>query len=315
MRIVFMGTPAAAVPTLKRLVADGHEVVAVWTRADSLAGRGNKLTAPLIKECATELGLQVYQPTKIKTPEAAKLFASHEAEAAVVVAYGRILPASFLVAPKHGCINVHFSLLPKWRGAAPVNWAIIAGDTETGVTTMQMDEGLDTGSILLQRSTAINEAETAPELTARLAETGADLLSETLRDLSHIKPRAQAGEPTYAAMLTKEMGAIDWRMSATEIKRRVRGLQPSPLAHTTFNGKRLIVWRAEAIRVDEPNQQPASGFASGQISEAQGENLVVICEDGASGLRLLEVQPEGKRRMSARDFLNGAPLKTGDKLV
>ncbi len=315
MKIVFMGTPSAAVPTLRRLVADKHEVVAVWTRADSIAGRGNKLSAPPVKECALELGLKIYQPSKIKTDEVRELFASHNADVAVVVAYGRILPPAFLSAPKFGCINVHFSLLPSWRGAAPVNWAIVAGDKETGVTTMQMDENLDTGDILRQRATPIGEHETAVELTMRLADIGADLLSETLRDLPNIKPQTQAGEATRASMLTREMGMIDWRMTACKIKRRVRALQPSPLAHTTLQGKRLIVWRAEVVEENfEKNIHGLNLKTSGEIVLAQGENFIVACDAGKSFLRLLEVQTEGKRRMNARDLLNGLHIGAGEKL-
>ncbi|MCP9493313.1 MAG: methionyl-tRNA formyltransferase [Pyrinomonadaceae bacterium MAG19_C2-C3] len=309
-----MGTPTAAVPVLRRIVADGHDVVAVWTRADSIAGRGNKLTAPPVKEAAMDLNLPVYQPTKIKTDEARELFASHEADACVVVAYGRILPVSLLDTPKHGCINVHFSLLPKWRGAAPVNWAVMAGDMETGVTTMQMDEGLDTGDILLQRGTTIEKEETATDLTARLAEMGADLLSETLRELPNLTPRKQEGEASHAPMLTRDMGHIDWTKSANEIERRVRGLQPSPLAFTTLNSRRLIVWRARVVNenINGEAMNDDAAHDAGEIIEARGENLIVRCGQG-SALGLIEVQPEGKRRISVRDALNGMRVTAGTK--
>src|ERR687895_1470225 len=178
MRLVFMGTPESAVPTLRRCVSDGHEVAAVWTQPDRPAGRGNRVVAPPVKQFALERGLTVHQPEKIRTEEARALFESHAADVAVVVAYGRILPASLLSAPRRGCVNVHFSLLPKYRGAAPVNWAIARGESVTGVTTMRMDEGLDTGAILLQRATGIGDEETAPELLARLAVAGAELLGE-----------------------------------------------------------------------------------------------------------------------------------------
>jgi len=305
-----MGTPAAAVPTLRRIVEDGHEIVAVWTRADSLAGRGNKLTAPPVKEAAVKLNLPVYQLTKIKTDEARELLASHEADVGVVVAYGRILPASLLYAPKHGCLNVHFSLLPKWRGAAPVNWAVMGGDEVTGVTTMQMDEGLDTGDILLQRETAIDSDETATDLTSRLAEIGADLLSETLRELPRITPRVQDGEASIAPLLTREMGRIEWTREATEIARRVRGLQPSPLAFTTLGGRRLIVWRARVV--DEIIEVEDTTRAAGEIVEARGESFIVAC-GGGSRLGLVEIQPEGKRRMNVRDALNGMRVMAGER--
>src|ERR1051325_5944950 len=183
MRIVFMGTPQSAVPTLRRILADGHEVVAVWTQPDRPSGRGNKVTFSPVKEFALSQGLTVHQPQRIKTDETKQLFASHDADVAIVVAYGRILPEEFLRAPRRGCINVHFSLLPKYRGAAPVNWTIVRGESLTGVTTMQMDEGLDTGAILLQQETAIGKEETAPQLMLRLSLVGADLLGETLRRL------------------------------------------------------------------------------------------------------------------------------------
>ncbi|HEU5130826.1 MAG TPA: methionyl-tRNA formyltransferase, partial [Pyrinomonadaceae bacterium] len=185
MRIVFMGTPQAAVPTLQRCLEDGHEVVAVWTQPDKPAGRGNKIAFPPVKEFALAHGLSVLQPARIKNDEAKQLFASHNADLAVVVAYGRILPDEFLRAPKRGCINVHFSLLPLYRGAAPANWAIVNGETETGVTTMFIEPTLDTGPILLQQKTPIGEKETAPELMLRLAEIGAGLLGETLARLDN----------------------------------------------------------------------------------------------------------------------------------
>jgi methionyl-tRNA formyltransferase len=305
MRVVFMGTPAAAVPTLRRCIEDGQEVVAVWTQPDRPSGRGHKLTPPPVKEFALAQGLTVHQPAKIKTGEARELFASHDADVAVVVAYGRILPSSFLNAPRVGCVNVHFSLLPKYRGAAPVNWAIVRGEALTGITTMRMDEGLDTGPILLQRAVQIGARETATELMTRLSVLGAEVLSETLTKLDQIRAREQvAAEATFAPVLRREDGLIDWSQSAFEIERRVRGFQPWPNAYTTFDARRLIIWRASAERDVERAANP------GQIIEAQGETLVAGCAEGTV-LRLEEVQPEGKRRMSARDFLNGTRLQRG----
>src|SRR5215218_3074510 len=246
MRIVFMGTPQAAVPALMRCVEDGHEVVAVWTQPDRPAGRGNRLKMPPVKEYARSRGLNVQQPSKIKTEEALALFTSEPFDAAVVVAYGRILPPAFLRAPRLGCVNVHFSLLPKYRGAAPVNWALVRGEIETGVTTMLMDEGLDTGDVLLQRATTIGEGETAPQLLERLSHAGAELLSETLARFREIEPRAQRDEDaTLAPILKREDGLIDWALDARDVERRVRGLQPWPNAYTSYNGRRLVVWRAE----------------------------------------------------------------------
>ncbi len=313
LRLIFMGTPQAAVQTLQRCLADGHEIVAVWTQPDKPAGRGYKIVEPPVKEFALEHGLIVEQPKKIKIEQAQDLFASYDADAAVVVAYGRILPAAFLNAPRFGCINVHFSLLPKYRGAAPVNWAIVRGERETGVTTMQMDEGLDTGAILLQRTTAIAEKETAPELMARLAESGADVLSETLAKFSELIPRVQREEDaTHAPILRREDGLIDWSQDASQIERCVRGFQPWPNAYTMHDGRKLIVWRAAAKMLGADDGKSVE-FKNGEIVEARGDNLIVACGEGNSALRLVEVQSEGKRCMSTRDFLNGAQVKAGDK--
>lgn len=301
-----MGTPEAAVPTLQRCLDDGHEVAAVWTQPDRPAGRGNRLSVPPVKEFALSRGLEVYQPTKIRTDEAQALFASYEADAAVVVAYGRILPATYLSAPRRGCINVHFSLLPNYRGAAPVNWAIVRGERVTGVTTIQMDEGLDTGAILLQRETPVGEAETAPELMKRLADIGASLLSETLLRLDELEPREQSEEKaTFAPVLRREDGQIEWSLDAFQIGRRVRGFQPWPGAYTSYQTRRLIIWHAIA-------EQHAHQFAPGEVVEARGDTLTVAC-GGETILHLHEIQPEGKKRLRARDFMNGLHLRAGEK--
>ncbi|HEX7721802.1 MAG TPA: methionyl-tRNA formyltransferase [Pyrinomonadaceae bacterium] len=308
MRIVFMGTPESAVPSLRRLVDDGHEIAAVWTQPDKPAGRGKKLHASPIKEFALQHNLTVHQLQKIKTSGAKELFASHNAEVAVVVAYGKILPTEFLSAPEHGCLNVHFSLLPKYRGAAPVNWAIVNGETETGVTTMQIVEELDAGHILLHESTDIQEDETAPELMLRLAEIGADLISETLRNLTDIEPKPQLDkEATFAPILKREDGLIDWSMDAYAIACRVRGFQPWPNAHTTFRSQRLIVWKATPEWIEQLR------FPPGQVIEATRDRLIVACGDGTA-LRLFEVQLQDSRRLSARDFLNGSHLSPGQVL-
>ena len=210
MRIVFMGTPESAVPSLQRLLSDGHEVLAVWTQPDKPAGRGDKMHAPAVKKFALAHGLSVEQPPKIRTRESQELFASYQADLAVVVAYGRILPAEYLKAPRRGCINVHFSLLPRYRGAAPVNWAIVNGEEKTGVTTMFVEQELDSGPILLQRETQIGQEETAPELMRRLAESGAELLGETLNQLDELQPIPQdESKATFAPLLTRATGVID----------------------------------------------------------------------------------------------------------
>jgi methionyl-tRNA formyltransferase len=307
MRIVFMGTPESAVPSLERLLSDGHQVVAVWTQPDKPAGRGDKMHSPAIKEFALKHGLPVVQPKKIKTQEAKELFASYDADVAVVVAYGRILPPEFLRAPRRGCINVHFSLLPLFRGAAPANWAIVNGETKTGVTTMFIEEELDSGPILLQSETMIGQAETAPELMQRLAGIGAELLSETFAQLDRITPRPQHDQAaTFAPLLTKQHGLVNWLNNAVTIERCVRGFQPWPSAYTHYKSHRLILWKAgvtETVSMD--------GLA-GEVLVAHGDDLVVKCGD-ETALRLIKVQPEAKRRMSIRDFLNGTHLKVGDR--
>lgn len=293
-------------PSLERLLQDGHDVVAVWTQPDKPAGRGDKMHSPPIKDFALEQSLAVAQPLKIKTQEASDLFGSYEADLAVVVAYGRILPLDLLRAPRRGCLNVHFSLLPLYRGAAPANWAIVNGEARTGVTTMFIEEALDSGPILLQRETPIGETETTPELMRRLAVIGADLLSETLAQLDGLTPRPQHDrDATFAPMLQKTTGAIDWLNLAATIERCVRGFQPWPGAYTHYNSRRLIVWRAAVAEATAPGALP------GEVVAAHGDDLLVQCGE-ETALRIIEVQPEGRRRMSVRDFLNGTHLKIGD---
>lgn len=303
-----MGTPESAVPSLRRLVDDGHEIVSVWTQPDKPAGRGKKLHQSPVKEFAIENHLTIHQLQKIRTPEAKELFASHQADVAVVVAYGKILPAEFLNAPKHGCINVHFSLLPKYRGAAPVNWAIINGEEETGVTTMKIVQELDAGPVLLQQATKIGERETAPELMSRLSVMGAELISETLKNLHDIEPKPQLDpESTLAPILKREDGLIDWALDAFEIERRVRGFQPWPNAHTLYKSRRLIIWEAQ------PQQTVEVSEANGRILKVDGDELVVSAGD-STGLRVSQLQMEGSRRMTARDFINGVHPQIGESL-
>lgn len=302
-----MGTPDAAVQSLGRCVAEGHDVVAVWTQPDRPSGRGNKLVFSPVKQFALDHGLRVEQPARIKTEEAKKLFASYDADLAVVVAYGRILPLEFLKAPRRGCINVHFSLLPEYRGAAPVNWAIVNGEKKTGVTTMFIEEELDSGPILLQRETLIGAHETAPELMARLADTGAELLAETLKNISEITPRPQRDrDATFAPMLTREDGLIDWSKSSKVIECAIRGFQPWPNAYTFVRGQRLIIWKAEPSTGTEVESVP------GEVVAASGNNIVIACGENST-LRVTELQLQDKRRMGARDFLNGLHLKIGDR--
>jgi methionyl-tRNA formyltransferase len=308
MRIVFMGTPESAVPSLAKCLDDGHEVVAVWTQPDRSSGRGNKVSFSPVKEFAVSRGLTVHQPAKIKIDETKALFASHQADVAVVVAYGRILPAEFLRAPTLGCVNVHFSLLPKYRGAAPVNWAIVNGDETSGVTTMFIEEQLDSGPILLQSETRIRREETASQVMERMAIMGADLLSETLAQLSSITPQPQQHEEaTFAPILKRQDGLIDWFMEAFAIDRRVRGFQPWPNAFSFYNGRRLIIWESSPKVIGSTEPTP------GTILTAHRDDLTIKC-GGDTALSLMQVQTEGGRRMTAREFINGARVEAGRQL-
>ncbi len=303
-----MGTPHAAVASLDRLMLDGHEVVAVYTQPDKPSGRGNKIEFSPVKRFAVDHELEVLQPSKIKTREALAEFSSLAADVAVVVAYGRLLPETFLKAFPMGAINLHFSLLPKYRGAAPVNWAIVQGGQKTGVTTMQMDTGLDTGPILLQRETDIIEGESAIELMRRLSVSGAELISETLATYATLSPISQIEtDASFAPLMKKEDGLISWMLDANEITNRVRGFQPFPTAFTYLRGKKLTVWRAVPVQIEHTVLQP------GEVISANGDELFVFC-GGDSVLRIEELQLEGKRRMGARDFINGVRPAAGDIL-
>ncbi len=309
MKIVFMGTPQAAVPSLEKIIEDGHEVAAVWTQPDRPSGRGNKLTSPPIKEFALKKGLDVFQPEKLKNNESISLFNSHDAEVAVVVAYGRILSKSYLNAFPNGCINLHFSLLPKYRGAAPVNWAIVNGETKTGVTTMKMDRGLDTGDILLKRETEIGENENSIELMDRLSILGASLASETLSRLDELNPVEQDDDKaTFAPLMKKEDGHIDWSMTATEISNRVRGFQPFPRSFTSYNLEKLTIWRSEVAECSAGDSK-----ILGEIVKVNNEEIIVKCGN-KTYLRIIELQLAGKRRMNVKDFLNGVRMEAGELL-
>ena len=305
-----MGTPRAAVASLAKLMESHHDVVAVYTQPDRPAGRGNNLHASAVKEFAIAKGLPVFQPEKIRTDEALAEFRSHSADVAVVVAYGRILPEAWLNAFPHGAINVHFSLLPKYRGAAPVNWAIVNGERETGVTTMMMDVGLDTGDIFLQRATDIGDDENAMELMERLSSLGADLLIETLRDLDTIprKPQDHAAA-SLAPIMKKNDGRIDFSITAADVNNRVRGFQPFPTAFTYIDGKRLTIWRSS---VQIPDELPQAAD-EGTIVAAKGDEFVIACGEGTF-LSVHELQIEGKRRMTTRDFNNGVKPAVGTLL-
>jgi len=306
MRLVFLGTPAFAVPTLERLVERGHQVLAAVTQPDRPKGRGQALAPPPVKEAALRLGLAIYQPERVKRPEAVEVLRGLAPDAMVVVGYGQIIPQSVIDIPRLGILNVHASLLPKYRGAGPIQWAIVNGETVTGVTIMQIDAGLDTGPMLLTAETAIGAGETAPELGRRLSAMGADLLVEALDGLAagRISPQPQDNaQATYAPMLKKEDGRIDWNRSAAEIHNQVRGMQPWPGAYTVVRGAALHIWRAR------PAEAGASG-APGTLVRTKPP--AVACGEGV--LELVEVQMEGRKRMSAADFANGQRLAENEVL-
>ncbi len=301
-----MGTPASAVPSLERVIHDGHDVAAVFTQPDRASGRGNRITFSPIKESAIRHHIPVFQPSKVRTAETLELVSSFGADVLVVVAYGRILPAELLNSFPLGAINVHFSLLPRLRGAAPVNWAIVNGETITGVTTMQMDAGLDTGAILIQREVVIGSAENAIELMDRLSIMGAETLSDTLRDLDSLKPVEQDNElATYAPMLSRSDGEIDWSMPSKTIVDRIRGFQPFPTSFTYWNGMKITIWAAElGENVDSP---------AGTVSTVNGNEFCIVAGD-KKALIVSEIQAEGKRRVPTRDFLNGHKISIDDKV-
>ena len=304
MRIVFMGTPDFALPSLERLLADGHEVSLVVTQADKAVGRKQILTPPPVKQLAVERGIPVFQPASMKTDETYDRLAAEKPDCIVVVAYGKIIPQRVLDLPKYGCVNVHGSLLPRFRGAAPIQWAVLAGDEESGVATMQMDAGLDTGDILLERRRKVGEM-TAGELFDALAADGADVLSDTLKGLEAgtITKKPQQGESVYAPMLTKADSPLDFNRKAVELYNQVRGLNPWPTAQTIWNSKTLKV---HAAKVGEKTTGNPGEIVS-------GTPLCVACGDGMS-LQLVTVQIEGGKAMDAELFWRGHELPLGTVL-
>ncbi len=298
MRIIFMGTPNFAVPCLEKLLKSEDEVVAVFTQPDKKVGRKQTLTPPPVKELAQSGGIPVYQPTSLRSDEAVEWVASLRPDLIVVVAYGKILPKAILELPSLGCVNVHGSLLPKYRGAAPIQWSVINGEAVTGVTTMYMDEGLDTGDIILKAETPVGRDETSGELFERLSVMGADLLVETIEKIKlGCAPREKQSdaEVTYAPMLDKSLSNIKWGESAEKIHNLVRGLNPWPVAATTIDGKTLKLYKTRLI-------EPHKGAQPGQVISVKP--FVVGC-GGDTALEILEVQMESKKRMNAEDFCRG----------
>jgi methionyl-tRNA formyltransferase len=307
MRLLFCGTPQFAVPSLKHLLAEpGIEITRVITQPDRPRGRGQRVSFSPVKETALAANLPVHQPVTIRAPETQALLESLAPDCIVIIAYGQIIPARLLPIPKHGWINLHASLLPKYRGAAPINWAIVNGETVTGVTTMRIDAGMDTGDILLQSEIQIGPSETAPELLLRMAEAGAFLLTETLHGLQTgaiaLRPQSQV-EATYAPLLKKEDGRIDWTRTALEISNRMRGFLPWPGTYTTFRGQTCHLW-------GEPVSNGVAGSAPGTLLAGGGE-LRVAC-GSATFLLVRSVKMEGRKPVSGAEFANGARLKTGE---
>lgn len=301
-----MGTPEPAAVSLRRLIDAGHEIVAVYTQPDRPSGRGNKITSPPVKDLAVENWIEVHQPTRLRDESEIQRFRSLKADVAVVVAYGRILPIDYLNAFRYGAINLHFSLLPKYRGAAPVNWAIVNGESETGVTTMKMDVGLDTGPVLLQRSFSIGD-DNSVELMARSAVIGADLLIETLVGLDSIDPIEQDHEAaTLAPIMKKADGLVDWGRDATDIVNRIRGFQPFPGSYSFFSSKKVNFWRAVVAESTEPGIDP------GTITRVEREFFSIAC-GSATAIDVYELQLEGKRRMASSDVFNGRVFSVGDR--
>jgi len=304
VRVVFLGTPQFAVPTLEALIAAGHEVAAVYTQPDRPKGRGQETAASPVKECALRHGLAVRQPERIRRPEVVEELRGWGAEIYIVVGYGQIIPQAIIDIPPRGILNVHASLLPKYRGAAPIQWAIARGERVTGVTIMQIDAGLDTGPMLAKVITTIGEEETALELGPRLAEMGARLLVETVA--GNPAPVAQNNdEATLAPILKREDGLIDWTQPAETIHNRARGFLPWPGAWTWFRKQRFNIWRCREADVVHP--------AKGGIPFSVPKHLFVTCGEG-SALELLEVQVEGRKRVTGADFLNGVRLTENDIL-
>ena len=308
MRIVFMGTPAFAVPCLQALVEAGHEVCGVFTQPDKPKGRGKAVLMTPVKEKALEMGIPVYQPVKVREPEFVKTLADLAPDVIVVVAFGQILPKSILEIPRYGCVNIHASLLPKYRGAAPIQWAVIDGEKETGVTTMFMNEGLDTGDMLEKEVVPLDPKETGGSLHDKLSAVGGRLILSTLKGLEDgtLKGTPQTDEGScYAKMLKKSLGDIDWTMDGAAIERLIRGLNPWPSAYTSLHGKTLKIWDADVTDREY-------GVEPGTVAEVSKDQLII--QTGKGSLSVRSLQLEGKKRMDIQDFLRGYSLEKGTVL-
>ena len=306
MKIIFMGTPDFAAASLEALIASRHEIQAVVTQPDKPKGRKGELTPSPVKVIAKREGIKVYQPLKVRDEDFVETLRAYNPDVMVVVAFGQIIPLSILKMPKYGCVNIHGSLLPKYRGAAPIQWAVLDGEKETGITTILMDEGIDTGDILLKKTIKIDTDETSGSLFDKLMALGAETILETLDELEKgsLTPTKQGESPTaYAKMLTKAMGLIDFTRSAKELDCFVRGMNPWPSAYTLLSGKTLKLWKVRAV--------DGSGKA-GSVIGIDKESFTIACGEGA--IEVLEVQLEGKKRMSAGDFLKGSTLNIGQEL-
>ena len=306
MKIIFMGTPDFAAASLEALIASRHEIQAVVTQPDKPKGRKGELTPSPVKVVAEGKGIKVYQPLKVRDEEFVKTLRAYNPDVIVVVAFGQIIPLSILKMPKYGCVNIHGSLLPKYRGAAPIQWAVLDGEKETGITTILMDEGIDTGDILLKKTIKIDTDETSGSLFDKLMALGAETILETLDELEkgNLTPTKQGESPTaYAKMLTKAMGLIVFTKPAKELDCFVRGMDPWPSAYTLLSGKTLKLWKVRAVE--------GSGKA-GSVIDIGKESFTIACGEGA--IEVLEVQLEGKKRMSAGDFLKGSTLNIGQEL-
>ncbi len=328
MRIVFMGTPDFAVGALEAIVQAGHQVAAAVTQPDKPKGRGKGVQLPPVKQCALKYGIPVFQPVKIKEPEAVEILRGYEADIFVVAAFGQLLSEEILTMPKYGCINIHASLLPKYRGASPIQWVILNGEKETGITVMQMDRGLDTGDMLMKCTVPLEAKETGASLHDKLCEAGAKLIVDALPKIERgeLKPEKQnEEEATYFSLMKKSLGRIDWSRDAVSLERLVRGLNPWPSAYTYYRGKTLKIWECEPVQEDDGlHGRPEDGGQAkacrpaeneertGRIEKVTKEAFYVRTGNGL--LKVLQVQLEGKKRLPVKEFLLGCPLAEGEVL-